>query len=272
MKVTNYNIDGENVSGYFTCSTFPSGEKNIFIKEFEHERLPHDDVFFIHNDFDLMALGMKADILHRAGCDKVSLVLPYLPYARQDRYTVNGASFSLKVFANFINNLGFYRVYTVDAHSDVCGVINNIINLSIRPILEEVLSNFKMPLIISPDAGAAKKIHDQVSLTECRGLLVASKHRNAATGEINGISVPHISNDNDILVIDDICDGGRTFIELAKILPSTSKKYLYVTHGIFSKGEVFDYYDQVYTTNSFNHQNERGNLTKLVINFKRKIR
>ncbi len=260
LRNIRYDLKGVDVTGAFTNNKFPTGEENVFIKEW----IPHffmNDVYFvvkIDDAFSLMNLGMKVDILRREGCRHISIVLPYLPYSRQDRYTVHGASFSLKVFARFLNSLNLETVYTVDAHSDVAGVIDNLVDLPIVDCVNNILSNFKddWPVLLSPDAGATKKIYKVIEKCSDPGrisLYTCEKQRNLSTGEITGISVPNFSGKDkhaDVLVIDDICDGGRTFIEIAKKLPHNVKKYLFVTHGVFSKNDVFSYYDKIITTNS----------------------
>lgn len=273
--VIRYNLEGEDVTSFFMQSHFPAGEMNIAISELEAERLPRNDIYFIDESLDVMAIGMKVDILRKADCSGISLVLPYLPYSRQDRHTVKGASFALKVFAKFINSLGFNKVYTVDAHSDVSGVIDNLVDLSVSTALDQIIRDIGLMPILSPDAGANKKIYGTVGKSQHKGALAletASKHRNPATGEINGVSSPVI-NGPSVLVFDDICDGGRTFVELAKVLPDTLTKYLYVTHGIFSKPDVFKFYDTVYSCNTIESQNTSENHIILDVKYsKRRVR
>ena len=257
-----YEIDGLNVTKLFRESHFPAGEKNITISPWDTPEDKEQEVFFVDKcsgHLHLMSIGMKVDILRRTGFKRISLVLPYLPYARQDRYTVPGASFALKVAAKFINSLDLERVYVVDAHSDVSGVIDNLWDMPIHSIVNDVL--FEHPDIvnvIAPDAGAAKKIYTLMSnFAAKKNIVVATKHRDPATGDINGISVPDV--EGPCLVIDDICDGGRTFTELAKVM-NNEKKYLYVTHGIFSKEDVFNSYDAVWTTDTTKHIPMQANV------------
>jgi phosphoribosylpyrophosphate synthetase len=127
--------------------------------------------------------------------------------------------------------------------------------------------NFDGVRLVSPDAGALKKVfHCAEQLKYRHEVIIASKHRNIETGKIDYTNVPISVNDadKDIFIIDDICDGGRTFIEIAKAvndarkISSTvhpkhhGKNYLIVTHGIFSAGFDFlsEYFDGIYTTNS----------------------
>jgi ribose-phosphate pyrophosphokinase len=128
--------------------------------------------------------------------------------------------------------------------------------------------------LVAPDSGALKKTHklaQQLNTPRFHGVIESSKERNTQTGEITG-TVVHASGvignytvgDQDVpmtyVIVDDICDGGRTFIELAKELRrmGAEKVQLYVTHGFFTKGkQVFDgIIDHVYALHDFS-QGER---------------
>ena len=81
------------------------------------------------------------------------------------------------------------------------------------------------------------------------------KHRDVLTGQITGTSIIGEAEAKTGIIVDDICDGGRTFIELAKVIRKDyDKLILCITHGIFSNGfdELFKYFDQIYTTDSWN--------------------
>ena len=171
-------------------------------------------------------------------------------------------AFSLKVVARLINGLGYDRVFTCDPHSDVTPALVEILHIVSQ--LEMVRSHpglrphfyGKLLAIVSPDAGAIKKAF---SVAKHIGLplVTASKIRNVETGAITHTEIqnPNQVEGLDALIVDDICDGGRTFIELAKALRAqgASRVYLYVTHGIFSQGlGVFDgLIDAIFTTDSF---------------------
>ena len=123
-------MKGFNTTNIFKQSPFPAGETQIVqqktIADLEH------CFFVVRGDeaLDLMGIAQKVDILRRAGVQNISIYIPYLPYSRQDRYTTNTSSFALKQYAKFINSLGFHGVYTLDAHSDVAGVIDSLVDIS----------------------------------------------------------------------------------------------------------------------------------------------
>jgi ribose-phosphate pyrophosphokinase len=190
---------------------------------------------------------------------KIRLLLRYLPYSRQDRACSTGEAFSLDVILPLLTqNLGTGdTLVTWDVHSEVAQKILldrdipvNFCNVSAADLLEDLLNYngiFIDPdtVVISPDKGAverATKVKDKLGLSS---VVYASKVRDSGTGEILRTEIPdYISYEGKpLLIVDDICDGGRTFIELAKVLreKKPSRIDLYVTHGIFSKGfEVFD--------------------------------
>lgn len=200
--------------------------------------------------------------LHRSG--RRAMVVPYFPYARQDRVMQPGEAFSLKAVARLINGLGFDEVVICDPHSDVTtALVENVrVVTQLQLVLEheplrELLRGDARPVVVSPDAGAAKKAFS-VAQHFSLPLVTASKVRDTATGAITRTEVPDTPwlAGRDAVIVDDICDGGRTFIELAKVLRSNgaSRVFLYVTHGIFSQGlEPFvGLIDGIFTTDSFN--------------------
>lgn len=210
---------------------------------------------------DIMTLILAVNALRANFCTIEQLEIPYIPYARQDRVCASGEAFSIKAMAEIINSLKANKVIGWDVHSDVTSaLINNFIEYPQVDFigwdieLERILRD-KSVWICSPDAGALKKIHRIQKVLKSDRLLTASKERDAETGNILSTNVDCVGSPQKVIILDDICDGGRTFIEIAKVLKARGAKkiYLYVTHGIFSKGfEVFDgLIDHIWTTDSF---------------------
>lgn len=187
-------------------------------------------------DGELMPLALITEAL-RAAIPEVPLFLcmPYLPYARQDRRMVEGQALSVKVFADFINYLNFKEVYIANCHSDVgIALIDRVKNFPIVP-------PNPMPVVdvlIAPDFGATKKTQDAATRWGVDKVLQAGKMRDARTGELSEPVIFGPVHGKSVLVLDDICDGGRTFLQLAQSLKEAgaNKMYLHVTHGIFSYG------------------------------------
>lgn len=252
-----------------TIDRFPAGETLIRIED--NLAKYHNDKHVIlgnklnicitvdfRNNGDLidMLLLTEAVKRHYASFDiQLSLNIPYLPYARQDRVSVEGESLSVKVIADLINSQNYKSVFCADLHSDVSGaLINNLVHSTLEHQASQLSLFHPHAILVSPDAGANKKVFKFAKDYNYKDVVRADKIRDVKTGTITGTKVYSESVGNkDFLILDDICDGGRTFIELAKELKklTTGKIYLYVTHGIFSKGfGVFDgYVDKIYTSN-----------------------
>ncbi len=203
---------------------------------------------------DIMCLMLAVDAIRRVNpATVINLTIPYFPYARQDRVCNEGESLSVKVMADIINSLHCASVTIYDPHSDVTPALLN--NCKIIP-LAEIVSNHlakmvadKKLALVSPDAGAEKKTRMAAKLLSAE-VFCSSKTRDTMTGNITATAIHADVNGRDLLIVDDICDGGRTFIELAKELKGggAGDIYLYVTHGIFSQGlsEISPHFKHIY--------------------------
>jgi ribose-phosphate pyrophosphokinase len=203
---------------------------------------------YLYNSDDLVSLLLTIDAIRREATGiPIRLIIPYFPYTRQDRICNSGEALSIKVIADLINSLNCDSVTIFDPHSDVTpALINNcyiresysIIGLS---TLGGFLHENQYLTFVSPDQGAEKKVRKAAQYFN-RRMLCATKVRNVKTGEIINTEInigSEYDANQDFLIIDDICDGGKTFIELSKKIRSEGmigNIYLYVTHGIFSKG------------------------------------
>lgn len=244
--------------------TFKGGEEQVKI---DMNFVPKGEISFVHitakikNSHEVLALALLVDAVSRL-CHldpkaEFFLNMPYIPYARQDRVMNAGEALSIKVFANIINSMGFDRVFVDDPHSDVAPALLN--NVYIRKQEDRIVKfddklTSKDTVIIAPDAGARKKAQ-KVSERLRLPLIEAGKVRDLKTNEITGTAVFGDVKDCVCVIVDDICDGGRTFIALAQALKEKGAKrvILYVTHGIFSFGkqvildggvdEIYAYYD-----------------------------
>ena len=215
---------------------------------------------FLNSANQIMELLLSVDAIRRLQPQtKIDLTIPYFPYARQDRVCNQGEALSLKVMADLINNLKCDRVTIVDPHSDVTpALLDKCQVVSQADILakSELVNLIKQEnwALIAPDAGAEKKIYQVASSISNQDFIpdifYGGKVRDTKTGKITETTFYGDVQGRKVLIIDDICDGGRTFIELAKVLQDKNAKeiYLYVTHGIFSKGLdiLRPYFQQVY--------------------------
>lgn len=253
----------------FKSFTFNGGEEHIAIEDNVSEEVLIEASLV--NSRKVMQLLIATDALRRSGCKKINLFAPYIPYARQDRVCNSGESLSIKVMAGLINSQGYNRVFTLDNHSDVTSALIhknheiNIANIIMRMTSENSVekgTDFTRYALVSPDAGALKKTYKLSKALGGVPVIECGKKRNVSTGEITATMVYEekdvVKSFDRLLIVDDICDGGKTFIELAKALKAKKAKSveLYVSHGIFSKGmSVFEgLIDKIYTTRSFVNQ------------------
>ena len=206
----------------------------------------------------IIALAQVKQVLDRDFPDAYKeLIMPYIPYARQDRAMVKGDAFSLKVFTSILNAMKFDSVSVIDPHSDVApALIDNVVVYEQQQVTSFVLmKNNEYDAIVSPDGGALKKIYKAAEAIKVKEIIKADKVRDVATGQITATEVHGDVKGKSLLIVDDICDGGRTFIELAKALKEkgASKVDLYITHGIFSRGiePLFEDIDHVYCAYSW---------------------
>ena len=220
------------------------------------------------NDFGLLLLAI--DALQRFQIEKINVFIPYFPAARQDRVMVQGEPLSVKIYADILNALNLNKVTVFDAHSEVTSaVLNNCESISNHTFIQEVIKNIGTDLIlISPDGGALKKIYKVSEYLGGVEVVECSKKRNVKNGKLEGFKVYEDDlKGKDCLIVDDICDGGGTFLGLAKELKNKNagNLYLAVSHGIFSKGvdELNETFTKIYSTNSFRTIDEGVEVVKL---------
>ncbi len=181
-----------------------------------------------------------------------TLTLYCLIGQRSDRRFHAGESFDLKVITHFINSMNYDQVRVLHPHSSVSlALITNAIEISHFKYVQMAYHELGSPVLVSPDAGAYKATY---VIAEKLGadLVPSNKVR------VNNEPVIRVQGDVDgreCLIVDDLADGGRTFINLAKALKSQGapKVFLYVTHGQFNSGfeEVAGAVDHIYCTNSY---------------------
>jgi len=214
------------------------------------------------NDFMLLAQLVDA-VRHVTDVAVSHLQLAWLPWARQDRHMVAGDSFALKVFANQLNTLNFDKIFILDPHSDAAAAaINNCVAIPQETCLlqsetlRRAIAQGEL-MLVAPDAGALKKIHNVAKATGAKNYAILTKERDVASGNLTGFAlVAGEVAGKDLLIVDDLCDAGGTFIGSAQVLREAGARSvsLYVTHGIFSKGVenlLNNGIDAIYTTTSF---------------------
>ena len=245
-------------------SVFPGGEVKVTVPSYDPLTKELTVVAMLHNSDDVMALVMTTNALRHQYAFKptMHLELLYFPYARQDRVCNPGEAHGVQAMAAIVNSLGYASVKVWDPHSDaVQAAVNNCLVASQVSVLQNYLGvrAIQKYTLVSPDAGAEKKVNALAKAVSSWGLapnvVYASKVRNLANGQILATNYIGEVRGVDCLIVDDICDGGRTFTELAKKLKEGGAKSvtLYVTHGIFSAGldPLREHIDHVYCYHSF---------------------
>lgn len=234
----------------------------------------------IQNSEQLMAMFLATDALRRVYPEaKIDLLIPYFPYARQDRVCNAGEALSVKVIATLINSQNYATVTVVDPHSPVLvSALDRCYTVDQITAFRGIKQDWHNWVIVAPDAGAAKKTEEFAKAVGAKDVLYFSKSRELSTGRITGMKMLNkeiLTGEDKLLVLDDICDGGRTFVELAQVFDVLDANgqhidyetlQLAVTHGIFSKGVTVltTRFDHVYTTDSL-PQTEQSKLTVVKI-------
>lgn len=223
------------------------------------------------SDLELIICAVKS--LRNLGVKEIHLYTPYFLGSRSDRQFENGSNNYLKdIICPIINSLNFESVTVIDPHSDVLeACLNNYKKINNHAIVCSALANFapnkdmiakeyakEHCILVSPDSGATKKVFKIAEELDCRENVITCTKQRSVEGNLSNIYVPYHQSfiNKDLIIIDDICDGGATFINIArrvKEINKSTKIYLIVTHGIFSKGfeELAKYFDGIYCTNSY---------------------
>ena len=192
------------------------------------------------------------DAIRYNGGHIYNLILPYIPGARQDRSNGEGdVLFTLGSVARMLNERMFNQVVVLDPHSNVAG---NLIHRMV--VYPQFAVSLGLPKtlhdgIIAADEGGQVRA-ETMALALSLPVYYGGKTRDVSTGKLSGFTLDEIPSGH-YLVVDDICDGGGTFIGLAeKIHEQGSTADLFVSHGIFSKGTIYlrAMYKNIYTTDS----------------------
>ncbi|HEV2482635.1 MAG TPA: phosphoribosyltransferase family protein [Puia sp.] len=244
---------------------FPDGQPHIKINVQQTAALDKKDPLRIftrlNNAGDLLLALLVKNTLDYLEFEHVELHVSYLLAARMDRVMLDGEPFSLRVVAALLNQGQFKKVLIFDPHSEVSTALIDrsyaVTNhLFVRDALNDYTSSHPgdTPCLISPDAGALKKIHKLAQFLGIENVVECMKERDVRTGALTNFkAMTDGLHGQTCFIIDDICDGGGTFAGTAKMLKEkgAAKVVLIVSHGIFSRGPVIEYVDAVYTTDSY---------------------
>lgn len=237
----------ERLETLFYITKFPAGEPHI---EYRGTSESNDSAILVEfcRDFnDLGILVTAADILKRLYIKDITWFVPYFPFARHDRRRYDVDGLELKVAMEMVKDLD---ILIADPHSDVVGQLRHIPQSQAVKVLDMKYKFLKDKTVVIPDYGATKKAHTWLSKDQ--DVVQGAKVRDPANGNLSGFSVDRENfQGKDCVIVDDICDGGGTFIGLAKELKvrNAGSLSLVVTHGLFTKGvrDLLRYFDNIYT-------------------------
>ncbi|MDE3079573.1 MAG: ribose-phosphate pyrophosphokinase [Paracoccaceae bacterium] len=219
-------------------------DQEIFVEVFENVR--GEDMFIFQptsnpaND-NLMELLIMTDALRRSSASRITAVIPYFGYARQDRRTKARTPISAKLVANLIAQSGIERVLTLDLHAaQIQGFFDiPVDNLYAAPIFAlDVEHHFKGRLndvtVVSPDVGGVGRARDLAQRIGC-GLAIVDKRR-VRPGEVAEMTVIGDVSGQTCIIVDDICDTAGTLVKAADLLIENGAKevHAYITHGVLS--------------------------------------
>lgn len=224
----------------------------------------------IQNSDDLMYAVLTVDSLLRLEHKPICLIIPYLPYARQDRVVTYGDQVALEVFLSFFKSVGVKKIISNDIHSEYAFDIAEELGIELEDIPQiETIPILKIEqefekesvILIAPDFGSRSKVFKLQDYIDdfVYDILFCEKVRDPITGNLSNIrfsnEIKKLKPNTNWLLVDDICDGGGTFLMIADLLQQTygAKAHLFTTHGIYSKGldELCDKFLSVGSSCSF---------------------
>jgi len=225
--------------GKCSIQPFPDGETFIKIEE----NVRGEDVFVVQptsppTNHNLMELFIMIDALRRASATRITAVLPFYGYARQDRKDQPRVPITAKLIANLLVASGVNRILTVDLHAQqIQGFFDiPVDHLYAAPVMYEYLKKKKLPdlVVVSPDVGGLKMAHAYSQVLES-GLAIVAKRRKSAT-EVESMAVIGEIRGKNILLVDDLTETAGTLTAAAALLKKKGAKQILacVSHAILN--------------------------------------
>ena len=219
-------------------------DQEIFIEVYENVR--GEDMFIIQstsnpaND-NLMELLIMADALRRSSASRITAVIPYFGYARQDRRTKARTPISAKLVANLLVEAGVERILTLDLHAtQIQGFFDiPVDNLYAAPvfaldIIHQFSDGLKDVMVVSPDVGGVARARELAKRIKAP-LSIVDKRRERA-GEVAEMTIIGDVRGKKCIIVDDICDTAGTLCKAAEVLieNGAAEVHSYITHGVLS--------------------------------------
>ncbi|MBU3259102.1 ribose-phosphate pyrophosphokinase [Roseovarius sp. PS-C2] len=219
-------------------------DQEVFVEVYENVR--GEDMFIVQstsnpaND-NLMELLIMSDALRRSSAKRITAVIPYFGYARQDRRSKARTPISAKLVANMLVEAGIERILTMDLHAtQIQGFFDiPVDNLYAAPIFAlDIKEHFRDSLddvmIVSPDVGGVARARELAKRIEAP-LAIVDKRREKA-GEVAEMTVIGDVTGKKCVIVDDICDTAGTLCKAAQVLldEGAAEVHAYITHGVLS--------------------------------------
>jgi ribose-phosphate pyrophosphokinase len=225
--------------GKCTVSSFPDGETFVKIEE----NVRGEDVFIVQStcpptNHNLMELFIMMDAVRRASAMRITAVLPFYGYARQDRKDQPRVPITAKLVANLLVAAGASRILTMDLHAQqIQGFFDiPVDHLYAAPVMYEYLRSKKLAdlVVVSPDVGGLKMAHAYSQVLEA-GLAIVAKRRKSAT-EIESIAVIGDIRGRNVLLVDDLTETAGTLVNAAALLKKKGAKKIIacVSHALLN--------------------------------------
>ncbi len=224
-----------------TVTTFPDGETFVKI----NENIRGRDVFIVQptcppTNQNLMELLIMVDAARRASAERITAVIPFFGYARQDRKDQPRVPITAKLVANLLVAAGVHRVLTMDLHA---GQIQGFFDIPVdhlyaMPVLIQYLRQNNLHdnlVVVSPDVGGMKMAHAYSTALDAP-LAIVAKHRISAT-EVEALDVIGDVDGYHVLMVDDITETAGTLTAAAKILKRNGAQSIYagVSHAVLKE-------------------------------------
>ena len=225
--------------GKCTVSSFPDGE--TFVKIDENVR--GTDVFVVQptsppSNQALMELFIMIDALRRASASRITAVMPFYGYARQDRKDQPRVPITAKLIANLLVAAGAHRVLTMDLHAQqIQGFFDiPVDHLYAAPVLYSYIQQKQLPnlVVVSPDVGGLKMAHSYSQILGA-GLAIVAKQRKSAT-EVDTITVIGEITGKNVLLVDDITETAGTLCTAAAMMKKMGAEKIFacVSHALLN--------------------------------------
>jgi ribose-phosphate pyrophosphokinase len=223
-----------------TVSSFPDGETFVKIEE----NVRGEDVFIIQStnaptNHNLMELFIMMDAVRRASASRITAVLPFYGYARQDRKDQPRVPITAKLVANLLVAAGAHRILTMDLHAQqIQGFFDiPVDHLYAAPVMYEYLRTKKLSdlVVVSPDTGGLKMAHAYSQVLEA-GLAIVAKRRKNAT-ETEALAVIGEIRGRNVLLVDDLTETAGTLVNAAALLKKKGAKQIVacVSHALLNE-------------------------------------